>query len=443
MNFLCRHKVDMVIFALALIARVFLFYVNYDAVQGNFIAAIHGDDGYYEISKNIFLGNGFSGNIAPPYIPNPLRTPIYPWFIAIILFLFKSYWAVLAFQLVIGAMIPVLGRHIARVLAGSRRVGLWVGLALSLEPHLVLFSSIFYTETLFIFLFLFFILAFLLHIQKGDVWTLILSAFILGIATLTKTTVQYLPFLLIPLLAWHFRAIFSVQQLFARAFIFLTIFLFVLSPWFYRNYREFGVVGMSAQPAYNLFVYLVPSVLAVEHGTNFATELKEFVFDRGFNDSDITLATASFYTQEAINVLKKHPKGLALVALTSFTTFFTHDGMLAVLQHAGFTPETHLAQSAISLLITSPTQFLKTVFHFLQTPFAAVLIMRILWIAVTIAFLCGSITFIRKNRAKPQAIFALLLVLYFLVITNQKQFVSFWFALRKFLFPAGRRRLLL
>lgn len=417
MNFIRKHKIDLIIFGIALVARVFLFGINFHAEHWNLLNTIHGDDGYYEISRNFAAGHGFTGEDNPPYHPNPLRTPVYILFIAGILWLTKSYWVVIILQMIIGALIPVLGRHIALKLLHSEKIALSVGILTSFEPYLVLFSSIFYTETLFIFLFLIFILVFLSYLENANSHLFFLSSFILGIATLTKTTVQYLPILLVPLFVWHFWNKISRREIFYSTAVFIFIFLVTLSPWLYRNYREFGVVGMTAQPAFNAYVYLVPSVLAFERGTNFTVEYKSFIIDRGIEVGKITLANSSYYTGEALKILKEHPKGIFLVTLNSFVAFFTHDGMLTVLQHTGIVPSIYLSQPALSLLLHSPKEFFITVYHFITSPIISVLIMRLLWIAVTVAFFVGSIIFVKKHGLKAQTAFAILLVFYFLVTT--------------------------
>ncbi|MDP3962770.1 MAG: hypothetical protein Q8Q03_02815, partial [bacterium] len=151
---------------------------------------------------------------------------------------------------------------------------------------------------------------FLRYLEKGSVRTLVWSSFVLGLATLTKTTVQYLPIILVLLILWNFRKIFSMAKLLAHAAIFSGIFLVSLSPWFYWNYHEFGVIGMTAQPAYNLNVYLVPSVLSLENGTSFNDEVKKFVTVEESSGNKITLANSPEYKKKALSVLKDHPEGI-------------------------------------------------------------------------------------------------------------------------------------
>lgn len=408
MDFLRRHRVALLIFSLALIARVFLLYVNLGAAGGSLLDVIHGDDGYYELSQGIMEGKGLE--------ENPLRTPLYPGFIAFLLFVSGSYSVVIGVQIIVGALIPVLGRQVALRITGIPMIGLVVGLVLAFDPYFSLFSSIFYTETLFIFLFLAFILLFLSYVEAPRWRTLALSALVLGVATLTKPTAQYLPVFITPFLLWHLRGIFTVRRRVIHAALFIGIFLLVLSPWLYRNYRVFGAVGMTAQPAYNLYVYLVPSVLALERGSTFAEELEKNVSGEISSGNTITLANSGEYSRKALLVLKDHPKGLLLSGINSGITFFTHDGLLMVLQHAGLSLPP-LPRPAFTLLVHSPGEFLATVRKFAATPLAVVLIARLWWITVTALFVIGSIIFVRRHGLPAKTAFAFLLILYFLVTT--------------------------
>ncbi len=417
MNFIRRHKIDLIIFAVALIARLALFGVNLHASQGNLINAIHGDDGYYELSRNVVAGHGFTGESAPPYIPNPLRTPGYILFLAGLLWLTKSYLVTILVQIVLGACIPILGRRIALKLLPDKRVGFWVGMLMALEPYLVLFSSIFYTETLFIFLFLLFVLATLSYLEKGEYRLLVLSGVLLGLATLAKTTVQYLPLIVAPLFFYRFRKELRIKENLIRVGVFLLLYLAVISPWLYRNLETFGVVGLSAQPAYNVYVYMVPSVLAIENGTGFSEELRKWATVDESSGTEITLANGPAYIKKALPVIEAHPRALIELIGISFVTFFTSDGMLTVLQHAGIVPDTYLTQPALTLLFHAPYTLVLAMLHFIGSPIILVLLMRLFWIIVTILFFLGSYVFVKRNGFEAKTTLVLLLVLYFLATT--------------------------
>lgn len=401
------------IFCLALAARVLLFAVDYHAAGFNLEQTIHGGDAYYEISANIVRGNGFSADVMPPYAPHPLRTPLYPYAIAAVLWIFGSYWVVLALQLVVGSLSPVLAMVIAQKLSGSSKIALVVGAVMALEPSQVLFSSIFFTETFFIFLFLLFVFLFLQYLERRSPHLLAASALCLGVATLTKPTPEFLPLILIPIVLWQFRN--DIKRGVVHACIFAAIFLAVLSPWLYHNYKTFGVVGMSAQPAFNLMVYLAPSVVALEQ--NKPLDLGVFLAQQHIDPTKITLANGNTYTKRAISIIKAHPIGLAIVTALSAVTFFTHDGVLTVLQYAGVSFGPTLSQPALVLLLHDPFSFVYKMATRAAGPEGIIIFFRLLNIFITIMFFVGVAWLWRKKRFSTPLAFAILLVLYFLLTT--------------------------
>src|SRR3990167_11403255 len=112
-NWINKNRVPILLFCIAFVARGFLFYINFANTDYDLIGAIHGDDGYYEISQGLINGHGFTGSTIEPFTPNSLRPPVWPFIIALLVWVFGTYWAVLIFQILIASFIPVLGIYIA------------------------------------------------------------------------------------------------------------------------------------------------------------------------------------------------------------------------------------------------------------------------------------------------------------------------------------------
>ena len=415
-TFFKKHKIFIIIFLIALLARSVLFFINFHANNYELVPTIKGDDGYYELSRGLLLGHGLSGDVDAPFSPNPLRTPVWPLFIAAILYFFKSYWAVLFAQILIGSVIPLLGMHIVNKIIPSIKISIIVGLLLALEPYSILFSFIFYTETFFIFLFFIFLLFFLGYFKNSTYRNIIWAALFLGLATLTKPTVQYLPVVISFFILWHSRKNITKEVIMQIA-VFVGIFMLVIAPWLYRNYKEFGVVGMSAQPAFNLYVYLVPSVLSIENKTSFAKEHQEFVRKDGFDENTITLSNSDYFTSQSVAILKQYPLSLLKSAVNSSVAFFTHDGILTVLMYAGHTPSAYLSKPAIFLLFDSPSEFWEVFKKMIRSPLVLVLLGRIIWIIITFAALLGAARLFMEKKLGILPVLALFLIAYFAATT--------------------------
>lgn len=417
-----RYKIEIIIFLIALVARLALFGAVFAHNDANLLDTIHGDDGYYELSQGILNGHGMTWEVAPPFDPNPLRPPVWPYLIAFFAGVFGTYWAVFIFEVILGALIPVLAYRLAGMIFG-RRIGKWVAGIMCVEPYLMLFSIILYTETSFMFFFLISLIFLFRYIEKPTMRGALFFGLTLGLATMVKPTVEYAPILVPIALAVMWRARFKGEEgrRFLKGFakqsaVFLCAFLVVIAPWLYRNHEAFGVWGMSAQPAFNLYVYLVPTVLAIDNGTSFKTEYDAFVEKDGFDPNTITLANGNIYKSKALDIIREHKVALIKSGFITLVTFFTHDGMLTVLGYSGVSIPNVVSKPVIQLL-AHPVELVKTMWAYAMSPAVVIILMRLFWVVATLFFVFGAYRYIRREGAKPAAVMALLIILYFAATT--------------------------
>mgnify|MGYP001564619587 CR=1 FL=1 len=418
MEFFKKYKIETLVFTIAVIARIIFFLVCLNVNGGNIENTVHGQDGYFEISRNLFLGNGFSINPEPPFNPYSYGVPGYPYFLFLLLFITGNYLAVGMIQLILGALIPVMGMYIARLLLPSHnRIPLFVGLLLALSPYQILFSFIFYTETLFEILFGLFLILFLKFLKEPLMRYAILAGIFLGLSTLTKATVQYVFLIAIVFSLWHFRHEIK-KEIFLKLVCFFIVFSAILFPWLYRNYITFNSFSLSTQVPFNIYVGLLPSVLAIENETSFAFEHKKILDANPLNLEDAdSLSLSKTYADKAVGEILKYPVSLVKLSLISFVTFFTHDGILTFLQATGIKPEVYLSKPALVLLVDSPGEFLKTMLPYLKTSMVFVLFARLFWIFLTILFFVGLYNLWRTRSFSPELIFSALIVFYFMFTT--------------------------
>ena len=414
MDFIKKHKIKFIIFGIALIVRIILFSINFNFQDGNLINTIHGDDGYYEISQGLINGHGFTGATEEPFNPNPLRPPVWPFIIAFLAWVFGTYWAVFVFEILIASFIPVLGMYVSRYIIPERYV-IWTGLLLVFTPYSILSSFLLYSETCFTFLFLIFLIFLFRYIKEQTVRNAIWSGVFLGLATLVKPTVQYFP-IIIPLIILYILRKQLTIHLLKHLTLFLIVFSLLIAPWIYRNHKEFGVYGMSAQLAFNLYVYLVPTVLSIDNHTKFSTEVSNFVTKNGFDVNDINLSNSKFYTDEAVKVLKDHKVAIIKSLGITLLTFFTHDGMLTVLQYSGITFENIISKPSFSLLI-HPAELIRVISYYISSPAIIIIFMRLIWIIITFLFIFGLFSQIKREGLSGQTLIATIIVLYFSLTT--------------------------
>lgn len=407
-----KYKIEIAIFLLAVLVRLAFFFVCLSANGGNVITTVHGHDWYFEISRNLILGNGFSAQTFPPFTPYSYGVPGYPYFLYFLLLLTGSYGAVAMIQLLLSAGIPLLGMSLARIITPPahefKRVPLAVGVLLALAPYQILQSFIFFTETVFTVLLSLFLIVFFKFLKEPSTRNIVFVGLLLGLATLVKPTVQYVPVLVIAFVLWRFRGELQ-KKLFVQLGYFILIFFLILSPWVYRNYRTFHVVNLSAQISFNLYVTLLPSVLAIENHSSFQEEQGKL--------SPLTPDSYFSVGKIATTQILHHPTALIKLAALSAFTFFTHDGMLTFMESAGISPSALLGQPAILLALRTPLEFIKTTGGYMHTSMGVVLFARLFWIAVTFCFGFGLYRLFRRRLFSPPLLFAVVLVFYFMLTT--------------------------
>ncbi len=403
------------IFVLAFAVRIIYLVFALGAHEGKLHETISGADCYFVISENILQGNGYSCKTEPPYTLNSIRPPVQPYFLVALYSVAGTYWFALLVQIAFSSMVPLIGMYVARYLTPNPNVIVGVGLLLALEPSGILFSMLFYGETLFTVAVLGSIACVCAYIKKGSLPLFATAGFLLGLATLTKPTTQYLPLVIVLLLAWHFRK--TLRTFALHAAIFLLVFMATLSPWVYRNYQHFGVVGVSPQLGEQLYAVLVPSVLSFENGTTFAQEFERILANGGTDPSSASVENGTKYFKMAVPMLLAHPFGLVVISANTALNFFIHDGMIEVLKHLEIRPKERLGQPALFLLLTDPGRLFGYIGHVFFTPLVWILVGRIVWVAITVLAFFGLVRYLWRESTKIYATLFASIVLYFMLTT--------------------------
>lgn len=386
MSFFRAHKVEIFLIILSLGVHLIAFGLVAQE-KGSILEAVRADDGYYELAQNVIAGNGFSWSAETPYAPNPLRTPVYVYTLAGLLATLGVLGAALV-QLIVASAIPIFGMYIARAITDSRNISILTGVILAIDPTLALLSFQFYTDTLFLLLFLPWLILTLHYFKQPSIPLVIGSALLLGIAILVRPVAQYIPLIMLALILWHSLSYLGKnawRQGVAHAGVYVLLIGAILTPWVLRNIHEFGVPSLSAQTPFVLYTNLAPAVLSVANGSDFLVERDALLTPEEYKGDAITPANGSMYTEKALEITILHPLETAFVVAKSLFTFFTNDGFYSFLAQIGHNPNNFLP-----LLVTT----------------------RLVWIAITLSALISACIYFFKKRS-PQIILILLLVAYF------------------------------
>ena len=204
---------------------------------------------YRNLAINILEGNSFSMAQEPPYLPDLLRTPMYPILLAVTFLFDKSgYLAIFLQQLMLFASFWMLWKMFDRYNGGRHKIiAALFSSVLLVDPRIWFWSLETMTETFFIFLEVsaLFILIFAENINWRRVAG---SAALLGLAVLTRPS----GLLLIPGFVLFF--VFYRRDIKKNMFMllgFAVIVGFIVLPWLWRNYQLVGRVMLSSSRTVN------------------------------------------------------------------------------------------------------------------------------------------------------------------------------------------------
>ncbi len=413
MHFLHLHKVEIGIFILALLARLFYFGLSLEVNNGNVINTVAAADGYFTVSQNLIDGHGLSSDAGPPYTPYSFRPPLFHFFIAGTYAFFGNYWGVIFLQIVLASLLPVLGMRLAGYFIENRRVLIALGVFLALEPSFVLYSVFLYSEIFFIFWLFVATEALFAYLRNGRSGYLVFSGFLLGLATLTRPTTEYLPIIIGAMLLWNHRGNFS-RKILTDVGMYAAVFLLTIAPWVYRNYIVFGVAGISPQAGVNLYTQVLPTVYSIERGTTFQEEYNALTAAgvHGPNEADITEGRK--YMKIAVPLLLAHPKGFTLSILNDGWSFFVLDGTFNFLRHIQIRPEEMIGKPSLVALFSDPAAVGVYILRNLNSPVVfSILLARAVWVSLTLLFLLGVWRYRKSRGMSLHATAAFLIILYF------------------------------
>ncbi len=402
-----------VIFIAGILLRLVIFGIGYLNSGGNYFMTFSDSGEYVTLAQNILHGNGFSMAENAPYLPDSIRTPGFPIFIATSFLISNTIFPAIFLLLLLGAFLPFLVYEILRRLDFSKTIAIVVSVIVAFEPLQTSFSVFAVSEILFIFIFLLSWLFYLEYYNSKRISILILSAFFWGIATLVRPVGFYV----LALFAIHFiwKNGWRKKQAWVYVATFILTAAIVVLPWMYRNFSQFRSWELSAVPYYNIFVWHGGSILAIENNIPFNEAQKitsSKLFEQGYGVSD-SLFAKDFMVQEGLKIIREHPIAFLKLDIMNSWKFFTMDGYYDLAKHLNFYQNYN----------TSPLTFLdlgnslrKIPSLVVQDPMFFLFITgRLIWIALFPIFLAGAFLSLRNKENRARDTLLLLMILYFML----------------------------
>ncbi|HLD05336.1 MAG TPA: glycosyltransferase family 39 protein [Candidatus Nanoarchaeia archaeon] len=255
---------------------------------------------YHEIALNVAHGEGFSwqGKLTA------FREPLLPYLSGLIYSVFGEdpRW-VYAFQSILSALTVVFVFYLSHSLLKNDKAAWFAAIVTAVYPNFILYSQFFLTETLTMFLLIFFVWTLVKALQTKQNKRFILAGVLLGLLILTKAAfLFFIPFLILYFIIFYWR---QWKLPFVKGLALLLVFsLLLVGIWTIRNYTIFHeLIPVVNRGGTALFygVYIPYNNMYVYDGQYDPVE-KEIMGD----EKDPARLDARFY-QAAKNYVLEHP----------------------------------------------------------------------------------------------------------------------------------------
>jgi len=378
---------------------------------------------YVLLGRNFLLHGEYSRCEKPPYVPDMLRTPVYPLF-AGTLDLLGGAGALYLAQALLQAGSCLLLFVLARSCFGAR-AAFWASLLLASDMMLTINNFEAMSETLFVFL----LLSALVYIvpsvfcmtndERGSIPRLAIGGTLLGLCILTRPVALYLPLLLVGsviALGWQLK---QMARSIRAATLLLLAIMFLPALWIARNAVIFSLPRLTTVDAANN-VYFVgggayqmhwkisledaQALIAKEHGLpTYEVSQNPWISNRPLHeiDSELRRAALPVVTKYPFELVQSSLLGIVKASLSHNTSALAD--LLALHWAAPSMPELlHLRPEALARLEENGSlldaSFLWQLFHTLLSLILAIL---------------GAIAVARDGKTRPAAFMLISVLAYF------------------------------
>lgn len=376
---------------------------------------------YVRPAENLLAGHGFSQATAPPYLPDSVRTPLFPSLLAGSTWAFGSLTPIILLQMVLSLVLVTLAYKIALLVSGRHGVGLIAAALTAFEPYSIFVNTSILTETVFATLLIGGAYAALRFLESRGARAMLLASSVFGFAALVRPIAQFLPLLLVAVVLVRV----PVRE-YAKYLVFAIVpFLIIIGPWLLRNQATFGVPALSSSGMQNAYSDLGGAIIAVRdrvpsHVAKQTLEddfAKRYEFDVVNIQQDLSRSPVLF--REAVDIMLSNPVPTLKVFTSITLTFFTHDAWTYYLQRWEVLPRYDITFSPSFILMTEgPLATLARIVEETGPTLLVPLTGRVFWVLISMLFLFGIGALVwRGGRERQYGLFMLALVTYLLALS--------------------------
>jgi 4-amino-4-deoxy-L-arabinose transferase-like glycosyltransferase len=292
MNFFSKYKIEIILFLIPVILSSFILWLY--LLQGsafNYPFLSFDSTEFNLLATNIINLHQFTLSSEPPFLPESFRTPGYPVFLALIKLVFNNNFFIPLTQIfLLGLCTVILFKILLSFL--DNKVAFIVSLLFSIEPTVIYHSLVALSDMFFVFLLLLSIFYFVKLMENpGDWFFAVLTGVFLGLSCLVKPIGQFLPLLFLFFLLVYFYKKYN-RKIILIACLLIVTFLFTVSPWLIRNYKQYGVLRISSASSYNLLAYNVTMFYAQKNHIN-ENEAKNYLTSKLSSQDEYFLRSLS------------------------------------------------------------------------------------------------------------------------------------------------------
>lgn len=320
-----------IILGVGLLTRLFLFVYFLDVPL-----AFWDDDTntYLYTAENIRLGNGFTWDTEPPYMPDAFRTPGYPAFLLLNRVIFGNYETALIVQSLMVVGIALIVFLLAKDL-GYKNISYWAAAVFLAMPFSIQVSLKFLTQSLFAFVLIIAVWFWIKFLKSNTNKYLLITALLLPVLALIRPIAQfvYLPFFFSFVYASWIYGRFKIKEIFKVGLVLGVIFFVGILPWLYRNYSTFGHFSISSIIPSQMYFYDSPAVYAYNHDISYheaatiISKKAEEHFDAEQGKFSALFSSGAYLKEKALDIMLERPSSLFIVRGIQFFKFFIRDGI--------------------------------------------------------------------------------------------------------------------
>ena len=360
------------------------------------------DAGQYKtMATNILEGRGFSLRTKEPYVPDSIRTPIYPMYLAASKVLTGSFYPTIYLSILLAATIPLAGMGILRLLKPSARLELAAGLLLSLDPHLWYYGMIYGSEAVFLPLVAWGVFLTFRMVRSPSGYRAVVAGAVMGLATLTRPIVQFVPALVILVAVAATVRKHPFAKVLARSTaVFLCGWGLVVAPWLWRNHAQFGSWSFANIGWFNMYTRVAATVESIETKrpyNDLRLEYLQRLHDKGYvttspvEEWDVHgYEFKPIFQKETLAAIRKYPKSFVISQASSFLTVISQDVAMPMAKRLGIVKYRYPSFSPVVTLVRDgPLALVRVFIAEFSWPFIYALVARAFWLLLFLASLAA------------------------------------------------------